>query len=90
MGKQVADRRPIVGDTRVILGETLALVLTIVVHTLIISPWLPPLASAFTSAVVVTLALTPIFYRRRLVSGRRLWFSLLLLALVIYFVARIG
>lgn len=73
-----------------ILGETLAVIMTIVIHEALISRWLPPLASAFTSGILVTLAVAPILYRRRLVSGKRLLVGLVSLAGLIYVLAVMG
>lgn len=64
--------------------------MTIVIHEVVLSRWLPPLASAFTAGIIVTLVLAPIVYSRRLVSGKRLLVSLGLLVVLIGLLAKIG
>jgi hypothetical protein len=76
-------------DARLILGESLMFLLAIVINAFVISRWLPPLASAVTSGILSVLVIGPIVYPWKLVSGRRLFFSVLMLTALIYLLSKI-
>lgn len=69
-----------------IVVQILALVVMFVIHEVLLTRWLSPLASAVASSTIVTLAFIPFYVRRRRVFAKRVMAPVVVSAVLIYLI----